>query len=149
LEYVSHVLREDYDDFWAYWKAMYVEGMKFDREEARLSHFGYRLFETMNSPTMKPMLVASQQQGLEHIKAMILPEIEAGKFRNDIQLDRMAFFIINSSREMIQLLMLQNHDEFEQCITEGKPIFAGKNEKLLFEALEDFIRLLQSAINVK
>lgn len=147
-EYVGTVKRDDFSDFWSYWKATHIASLTFDERESSLSHFGYRMMETMNSPTMKPMLLRIQQHELDQMKSDILPEIKAGNFRNDIQIDRMAYFIINSSREMMELLILQNHSEFEKCIAQGRPIFAGKNENLLLDALEDITRLLKSAINV-
>jgi AcrR family transcriptional regulator len=149
LGYMEHINRSNFNDFWDYWKAMYKEGIHFDSEQPLMSNFGYRMFETMNSPTLKPLLVQFQQQGLTSIKTMIQPEIDSGAFRKDIDPDRMAFFIINSSRELMEFMMLKRHEDFEARIAKGAPLFKGENEQLLFDTLDDFIRLQSAAINAK
>ena len=149
LKYIGLVQRENFSNFWEYWKSLYKEGVHFDREEPLMSNFGYRLLENMNSPTLKPALVQFQQQGLEQVKKMIDPEIRAGRFRNDIDIDRMSFFIMNSSRELMEYMMFKRHKDFEERIANGTSLFVGENEKFLFDTLDDFIRMQSAAINSK
>jgi AcrR family transcriptional regulator len=149
MEYVSHVKREDFETFWDFWRAMYTEGMQFDRECPLLSNFGYHLMENMNSPTLKPMYNALYQQGLDGMKALIQPEIDNGSFRSDVPPDRLAFYLMKIGEQLLQYMKFNYGEEFDSRIQKGESLFAGKNENLFFELLDDNIRLQSQAMDAK
>lgn len=149
MEYVSNVKREDFETFWEFWRAMYTEGIQFDRECPLLSNFGYHLMENMNSPTLKPMYNALYQQGLDGMKALIQPEIDNGSFRNDVPPDRLAFYLMKIGEQLLQYMKFNYGEEFDSRIQKGESLFAGKNEELFFELLDDNIRLQSQAMDAK
>ncbi|MFT6500653.1 MAG: AcrR family transcriptional regulator [Crocinitomicaceae bacterium] len=149
MGYISHVKREDFETFWDFWRAMYSEGLQFDKECPLLSNFGYHLMENMNSPTIKPMYNALYQQGLAGMKTLIQPEINNGSFRKDIPPDRLAFYLMKTGEQLLQFMKFNHNEELELRIQKGESLFAGKNEKLFFELLDDNICLQSQAMNAK
>lgn len=149
MEYINHVKREDFETFWDYWRAIYTEGLEFDKECPRLSNFGYHLMDNMNSPTLKSMYNALYQQGLDGMKALVQPEIDKGHFRKDISVDRLAFYLMKMGEQLLEYMKLNYSEELEQRIQNGESLFAGKNEKLFLELLNDNIRLQSQAMDAK
>ena len=149
MEYVNNTNREEFESFWDFWRAMYKEGIEFDRECPLLSNFGFHLMDNMNSPTLKQKFNALYQQGYAGMKVLIEPEIENGTFRKDLSLDRMAFFMMKMGEQLFDYMKLNHTKELEEKVKNGKSLFAGKNEDLFFEILDDNIRLQSAAMNAK
>lgn len=149
MQCLSHVKREDFQTFWGFWRAMYTEGLQFDRECPLLSNFGYHLMENMNSPTLQTMYSALYQQGLDVLKALIQPEIENGHFRQDVTPDRLAFYLMKTEEQLLHYMKFNYSEEVENRIQKGESLFTGKNEKLFLELLDDNIRLQSQAMDAK
>lgn len=149
MGYIEHVKRDDFENFWDYWRAIYKEGLEFDRECPAQSNFGYHLMDNINSPSMKEMSNSFYQQGVEGMKSMIEPEVKSGAFRKDLSLEKLAFFLMKTGEHLLDYMKLYHNEEMEQRILNGESLFAGKNEKLFFELVENNILLQRSAMDAK
>ena len=106
MGYIEHVKRDDFENFWDYWRAIYKEGLEFDRECPAQSNFGYHLMDNINSPSMKEMSNSFYQQGVEGMKSMIEPEVKSGAFRKDLSLEKLAFFLMKTGEHLLDYMKL-------------------------------------------
>ncbi|MCR9172445.1 MAG: TetR/AcrR family transcriptional regulator [bacterium] len=149
VQYILSVKRENYENFWAYSRAMYEHGLDFDREHPLKSNFAYRLNENMDSPSVRETFVQWQKQGFETIKQMVKAEVDAGLFRDDIPLDSVALFYMNIGRQLVDQLRMTNLEDFNERIEAGRPLLADGNEELLFRLIDNNFALLSAALDKK
>lgn len=148
-KYLFEIQRDSFDSFWSYWRALYVEGLKFDEEHPFKSNFSYFLFENLNSPTVRELYTHWQQQGFEVIKQMIKTEVENGCFRKDIPLETVAMFVLNVGKQIVDQLRMRSDQDFGKRILEGRSLIVGGNEAVFLQVVDDSIALLSSALDKK
>ena len=147
--YVLSVKRDNYPDFWEYTIAMYQHGLEFDRNHPRMSNFAYCLTENLYSPTVRELFIMWQKQGMETIKSIVKAEMDAGNFRDDIPLEAAAMFFMNLGKQLLERIRMENYEEFNQRISDGRPLLADGNEALLFSILDENILLMRAALDKK
>lgn len=148
-KYVLSVKRENYDNFWDYTIAMYEHGLGFDRNHPRMSNFAYCLTENLNSPTVRELFISWQHQGMEIIKSIVKAEMDSGHFRDDIPLNAAAMFFMNLGKQLLERIRMENYEDFNQRISDGRPLLADGNEPLLFAILDENILLMRAALDKK
>ena len=144
--YVQNVERNEFEDFWDYWRELYQRGLQFDRDHPKQSNFLYSLHKNMNSPSLRPMYQMWHNQVISAMEMLIKPEVEKGHFRNDVPLRNLAFFFFGVSNQMVELIRLNDGGAMEENVKNGRPIFANGNDEMLLKALENNIRMLSAAM---
>ncbi|NOQ72935.1 MAG: TetR family transcriptional regulator [Crocinitomix sp.] len=147
MEYIQHIKREDYEDFWSFWRALYQEGFKLDKDHPKMSNFMITFHDMMNTPTLKEMYHTMRTNGLAGLGAMIQSEVDSGAFRKDVSVEFMAHTLLTTSNGLFDAVRTKNHVEFEQHLTEGRPIFTDGFDQYYTELMENNITLLSQAFN--
>ncbi len=146
VAYVGRTKREDFPDFWSYFKALYEYGYSFDRVHPMESHFLHNLTQNLNSPSVKGVYDQMLLQTVGGFKQMIQSEIELGLFRSDLSVDTMAFLLYKVGLSIMEQLELENTINPQESIKKGKPVFEGVEDRLL-EMVDDYVNLVKPAFN--
>ncbi len=147
MEYIQHVKRENYEDFWAYWRALYQEGYKLDKDHPEMSNFMFAFYDSMNTPSLKEMFIQMREGGIAGLSAMIKVEVDNGAFRKDVSIEFMAHTLLTTSNGLFDAIRAKNSTEFERHMTEGLPIFADGFDTQYTELMENNITILSQAFN--
>ncbi|MEK6479582.1 TetR/AcrR family transcriptional regulator [Catalinimonas sp. 4WD22] len=145
-KYIGHLKREDYPDFWAYFKALYEEGVKFDLENPLQSHFLYSLAKNINSPSIQEIHEKFQEKTIAAFTEMIRYEVEHGYFRDDLPPNTMAFFLYKTSLSINDHMQLFYDVNPEESIQRQVPVYADQKEQLLMKTVDEYIFLLRQAL---
>ncbi len=143
-KYTDSVKRDDYPDFWAFFRELYVLGLRFDAENPLESHFLHNLTQNLNSPSVKKLYDEMMAQIVTGFEAMAQEEVERKLFRNDFSVKKMGFMLYKFG------VSIQDYMEHTGVINPGESIrnqqsvYRGKNEKLL-ETVDEFIALMKPA----
>ena len=155
VEYIMHLKREDYPDFWAYYRDLYAEGILFDLEHPLKSRFLYNISQNENSPALKGILKDWLVKAREMMGHMIQKEIDAGHFRNDIPVKTMAHFLVTVSSAIGDYMQTIHSADFEQNLENDQPIFGRKQRypapihRRIHIASAKSIRQVNTMINVE
>lgn len=144
--YIQHVIREDFNDFWEYWKALYLAGIKFDKKEPLMSNFLATLPHNMNSLSIRPIYKDWRKQVLEGLEYLVSQEDHYNSFRNDLSHDKIAHFIFNMGIQLYDYIRYNDPRNFESRLAQGEPIFQGKTKQLLLETMDDYIKIMRAAL---
>ena len=145
MKYIQDIRREDYPDFWNYFRELYNHGVQFDLEHPMASHFLHNYAKNIDSPSLKKYNEKLRNQTLAGLGAMIQHEVDIGDFRKDISVQTMAFFLYKMSRSIFDYLEEVDGINIEKSIQKGTPVFAGKNKKKLMQAVDDHILLIKKS----
>jgi len=144
-KYILHLKREDFPDFWTYYRALYQEGVKFDLENPLQSHFLHSLAKNIQSPSIAELGQKFQKQTIDAFTQMIQYEIDQGYFRADLPVATLAFFLYKSSLALNDHMQVFHHLKPEESIQKQEPVFAGQKDQLLLQTVDEYISLLRNA----
>lgn len=144
--YIAHIVRQDYPDFWEYYRALYSEGVKFDLEHPLESHFLHNLADNLNSPSVKPLYEQFLDQAVMAFEKMVTYEVGLGQFRNDIPTKTMGFFLYQSSLAINDQIKANHGLNPAARISADASFYEGKVE-LLMQTVEEYIGLLKKALD--
>lgn len=145
ISYVLGLRRQDYPDFWAYYRAQYEQGILFDLECPLESRLLYQISQMDQSSSLAYLLEDWKKRGLLLSEAAVQQEVDQGHFRQDVPARTMAQFIISVSDGILDLLQNSYSIDLKQNIASGKPVFAG-DKAVLMEAVDQQIKLLRAAL---
>ena len=146
LQYIHNLNRDDFDDFWEYYRAMYEQGVEFDLNHPLESKFLYALYKSETSPTVKEYLLEWKNQSVEIFKGIIQNEINAGNFRSDVNVETMAYFLVTSSMTVGDYMQRKFDLSLDENIRHGQPLFA-RQKKELIAVVDEFILLIKHAFS--
>lgn len=146
MKYIGHLKRDDFPDFWAYFRALYEEGVQFDLENPLESHFLHSLVENLNSPSVKEIYNNMLQQTISAFEEMIKHEIELGNFRDDIPLKTSGFFLYKTSLAINEQMQAFGEITPKKSIKKRKPVYEGKVDELM-QTVDNYIVLLKNALD--
>lgn len=145
--FIGQILREDFSDFWTYFKALYIKGIDFDLTFPLESNFLHSLLMHLESPSIKPMYNFWLKEIMKQMEAWVRYEVEAGHFRSDISIESMAFTLHKMSTSLIEYMRYKSHFDLEEQIKKGRSIYAGENKTILLEIVDEYIAILSKAFN--
>ncbi|MBT29353.1 MAG: hypothetical protein CMO01_06790 [Thalassobius sp.] len=145
-QYVAEIKREDFDDYWAFFRKLFSEGVKFDLENPLESHFLHNLPNNLNSPSIKQIYDQFLNQITSAFESMVQYEIDKGYFRDDLPVKTMAFFLYKSS-----LLIMEQMELFEglspaKSIINKEPVYKGKVDALM-KTVDNYIIILKKSFD--
>jgi len=146
MEYIMHVKRDDYPDFWSYYRAIYAEGVKFDIEHPLKGRLLYNIANSSHAPDLKVVFETWKTKALSMLGAMIQEEVDRGNFRNDVPVDSMAHFLYSVSASIGEYMKTIHAVDFEANLNADLPLLAGK-KKVLLQSIDETILLLKNAFN--
>ena len=142
-KYVGHVKRDDYPDFWAYFRALYVEGIKFDTEHPLESNFLHSLARHIHAPSLKKLTRQWFDQVIDIMCGWIQYEVDIGHFRNDLPVKSMAFFLYAVSINIGDYMRTMYGLNLDENIKSDKPVYGQQKGRILMNAVDDYINLLR------
>ncbi|WP_277486667.1 TetR/AcrR family transcriptional regulator [Catalinimonas alkaloidigena] len=145
--YIGHLKREDFPDFWTYFKALYEEGVKFDLENPLQSHFLHSLAKNINSPSIQEINDKFQEQTIAAFAEMIRYEVTHGHFRDDLPLSTMAFFLYKTSLSINDHMQLFYDVNPEVSIQKKMAVYADQKDQLLMKTVDEYVHLLRQAFD--
>jgi AcrR family transcriptional regulator len=146
LGYIQRLRREDYPDFWSYYRAMYAHGVYFDLEAPLCSLFLYRIGKMETSNAVAHFLQDWQAQALVFFGQWIAAEQSRQTFRQDIPIPTLAHFMVSMSMSIADLLRYKYKVDFEANIASGRPVFAQQEAELM-QAVDELILLMRGAVS--
>lgn len=146
MKYVLHLKRDDYSDFWNYYRDLYVEGVKFNLENPLMGRLLYNISNSRHTPALQEVFATWRIQGLQMLEVMVQQEIDNGHFRNDVPVKTMAHFLYSISSSIGDYMKDIHFVDFDENFKVDKPILEGKKEVLL-KSIDESILLLRNAFN--
>lgn len=146
LKYIGHLKREDYKDYWTYFRQLYQEGVRFDLEHPLASHFLHNLNNNINAPSLKEMYRHMMRQTVDAFEQMVRKEITLKLFRDDIPLNTMAFMLYSAGIAIQKQMLVQGTITPEESIKNDTPVYQDK-AMLLMQTVDEYISLLKPAFN--
>lgn len=146
-KYVMQVKREDFPDFWQYFRKLYEEGIQFDQQHPLMSNFLHQIIHHIHSPTIKKLYDTWLDQIMAALTAWVQHEVDLGLFRKDIPVKSMAFFLFKITTSIMEYMRLIYGLEVEENIKKGLPVYADENGTTLMKAVDEYILLLQSTFD--
>lgn len=146
MQFIGSVKREEFPDFWSYFRALYAHGSHFDESHPIESNFLYNLWKNLRSPSVKQLHDQMLFQRLDAFEGMIKHEIDLGLFKDGQPVRSMAFLMLKIGESIAEELMLTKIIDPEKSIKEKKPMFLGK-EKELLKVVDGYISLIKPTFN--
>lgn len=146
MQYIMHLKRDDYADFWMYYRDLYAEGVKFDIEHPLKGRLLYNISNSTNTPALQKVFATWKVKALEMFASMIQLEIDNGNFRNDVPVKTMAHFLYSVSSSIGEYMKDIHSVDFEENLKVDKPLLSGK-KKVLLKSIDESILLLKNAFN--
>ena len=145
VQYISHIKREDYPDFWDYFRALYKAGLRFDLERPLESNFLHSLAEHINAPSMKIYYADWLEQVMQAMCYWIQYEVDRGHFRDDVPVKSMAFFLYQVTTHIGDYMRALHGLNIDSRLNEGQPVYGDKNGEILLQSVEEYISILKRA----
>lgn len=146
MKYLGHLNRGDYPDFWAYFRSLYEEGVKFDLENPLESHFLHSLTENLNSPSVKDIYNDMLTQIIAGFEEMVRYEVEHGHFRDDIPVKTAGFFLYKASLSINEQMQAFGEINPKESIKKREPVYRDKVNELM-QTVDNYINLLKNALD--
>lgn len=146
LKYVGTLRRDDYEDYWQYFRTLFEKGIQFDRENPLQSAFLHNLTKSINSPSVVHLFHQMEVATFRHFVKTIEEERANGHFRADVNPETMGYLLYKAGvaiQEQVQLLGKIDMDRHKQ---QGIPIYRG-NEELLLKTVDEYIQLLKESFD--
>jgi len=147
-QYVEGIHRNDYPDFWTYFRNLYEYGFTFDHENPLQSHFLHNLTQNLNSPSIRMIYDQMLDQVVSSFKEMVKLEVELGLFRNDISIDTMGFMLYKIGVSIQEQLTYTGVINPKESIEKKLPVF-WKKKPALMQVVDEYILLAKPAFNKK
>ena len=148
IKYVGQLKREDFPDFWAYFRALYEEGVKFDLENPMESHFLHSLEENLKSPSVKNLYDDMMIQTVKSFENMVQHEVDMGLFRDDVPIPTMGCMLFKAGVSIQEQLRYSGIINPKKSIQNNQPVYHGK-KLVLMQKVDEYISLLSEAFNSK
>ncbi len=146
LNYIQSVDRKDFDSFWDYYRALYMNGINFDLEQPLCSCLLYRIGFKENSTALAHYMKDWRNKAQEIFTLWISREQAEGHINPSIQTDTAVHFIFTMSQSIADLLQNKYAIDFDDNIKNNRPVFA--HDTTAYQAaVSDLIDLLKKALS--
>ena len=140
------ISRADYPSFWMYFRALYEEGLNFDRDHPLECHFLHRLQSNLNSPAVKTLFNDLMHQVVTAFRKMVDDEVAIGTFRNDVSASTMAYFLYKNSISIQENMQFTGTIDIEKSIRMGHSVYYRKRKKMM-QIVDEYIFLMRPALS--
>ena len=146
LQYIMHVRRQDFPDFWLYYRALFEAGVEFDLKSPRESKFLYCIAKNEHSPSVRDYHNEWRDQALKLFEVALQKEVDGGFLRADVPVKAMSFFLISASVHIGDYMQIFHGADFDKNVAEGKHVFAEQKD-ILLQSVDNFIKMLKNGFN--
>ncbi|TAE72940.1 MAG: TetR/AcrR family transcriptional regulator [Bacteroidetes bacterium] len=116
--FIAQYLKEIPDDFFELLKKIYILGINFDKENEIIQKFLLNAQYEKNNTEIGNLYQQSWLQSVQYYKNLLLKQQANHKIRNDISIDLMAHFIVQSGRALPEILQIFPNYSPEKYIEE-------------------------------
>lgn len=145
--YLLEVFREDYSDFWQYFRALYEKRVQFDLDYPVESNFLYNLNNHLKSVIGKINANAYFADQRKWMEGLIQTEVDNSLFRTDVQVRSMAFLLFTVNRSIGDYLQTFYTINEEETVKKGDPMYSKHKGGLLLKALDEYFLPLKGAFD--
>lgn len=146
LSYVFGIKREDYPDFWAHYRALFLQGIQFDLERPIHSQMIFRASQDRSNPELKSFLDQNFKQGLAIFTQWIGDEQEKGLITESFEASFIALTVVKQSQAIQEYLVdVVGHDIVES-IARDNQVFAGRKDEIM-RFVDQSIRLFRKSFS--
>lgn len=145
--YLLIVFREDYINFWQYFRALYEKRVQFDLDHPVESNFLYNLNNHLKSVMGKINANAYFANQRKWMEGLIQTEVDNGFFRTDVQVRSMAFLLFTVNRSIGDYLQTFYTINEEETVKKGDPMYSKHKGALLLKALDEYFLPLKGAFD--
>lgn len=149
VDFIENIKRSSYSDFWEYMKALYKQGIAFDKKFYLESHFLHSALNNAHSPSIKEVFDQWKQAVIKEFTKKIQIEIELNLFHNELAVEKMAFMLHQSLTSIPDYLKHFHGLDVEQNIRASQGVYSGKMGEKLLESAEEHFIILKKAFNKK
>jgi AcrR family transcriptional regulator len=146
MNYAGTIERQNYPDFWSWFRDIFDSGFQFDNENPLQSHFLHNLIQNLNSPSVKNLYKELINRTVSAFEEMVRHEIELNLFRDDIPVETMGFLLYKVGAGIREQLEFSGGINPKESIQNNKPVYQGKKE-VLMKIVDDYIRLVKPAFD--
>ena len=146
IRYTEAVKREQFPDYWAYFRELFEHGYRFDAENPLQSHFLHNLTQNLKSPSVKQLYDQLLQQVITAFEQMVIREVELGLFRNDIPTKTMGFLLYKVGTSVQEQLEATGAINPRESIHNNLPVYEGK-KAILMETVDHYINMSRKAFD--
>ncbi|MCB0632207.1 MAG: TetR/AcrR family transcriptional regulator [Saprospiraceae bacterium] len=145
-DYIASIKREDYPDYWSYFRELFKRGCQFDAENPLQSHFLHNLTQNLNSPSIKNIFDEMMSQTVAAFEQMVEQEVQAGLFRPDVPVKTMGFLLYKIGVSIQEQLEVTGAINPAESIENNQSVYQGKKE-ILLQTVDEYIRLARGAFD--
>lgn len=148
-EFLKDINREDYEDFWTYFRAVYDYGYDMLENYPLESAFLHLLIDNMNSPSLEGIFSMMKKQAVDQMIIWVKPEVEQGHFRNDISIRELSFYLYTVSSSIIDYLKEFQDLDIKEKAKQKEPVYGKNNtgKPKFMAAVDANIAFLKQAMN--
>lgn len=146
MSYIQSVKRDNFADFWDYYKALYEAGVEFDLHATHCSQFLYRIGFTEQSEETRPYLNDWKTKANHLFTIWVDHEKELGTFSKNLSTESIVHVLITLSMSVATLMQQKFGIQFEVPNSEDKPVFAYHKEALL-KSIDEMITILKKGLS--
>ena len=148
LKYVFGIQREDFPDFWAFYRQLFFQGIQFDLERPVHSQMIFRASQDRSNPELKSFLAENFRQGLQVFTHWIGQEQEQHLISSEFEASFIALTIVKQSQAIQEYLMdVVGFDPFES-IERDNQVFANQKDEIL-RYVDQSIRMFRQSFSVQ
>lgn len=122
--------------------------IQFDKKSPLQSAFLQNVLEERNNDELGNIQLKSKSKILAIIKSLVSEQIKKGKLRNDMDIDIMAFMILQTQISMFDFIAVKHKIDFRERIKSGKKLHSISDKKML-EISKQFVAILRNGMKVE
>ncbi len=144
-QYSAPVQRQNFPDFWTYFRAVSETGIQFDRERPLESNFLHALARNINSPSLKELHKKWLKEVIGGFCQLVEYEVQQGLFRKDLPVQTMGYYLYKFCLSFGDYMHSMHDVDIEARIQAGQSIYDEKNALLIMQVIDEFILLSRPA----
>lgn len=147
--FIREIDREDYPDFWSYFRSLYSYGFDMLLKYPQESAFLHLLTDNVNTPSLQDLFSQMKKQTLDEIEQWVKIEVEQGNFRNDLSTRELAYYLYNISSNLVDAIKTFHNIDIKENIKSSKPVYGTNGKTDFMKVVDSNIQFLKQAMNTK
>ena len=144
IEYLQAVDRSEYEDFWTYYKELYLRGLVFTLEEPYCSKLLNRIAFMENSPAVSGYTDDWKNKAEVMLNQMVEQEKRTGFISSAVKTELATAFLISIGRSISSVFRENNARMMDAA--QGNSVISPDFQEKYAEVIDDFINLAKKAL---
>lgn len=143
--YITKVFQKSATHFFDLYEKMYIAGIEFDLKYPLYSIFLKNVSHERHSKDLGNLHQLTKQQASQYFKNLLRSEIPQKNIRQDIDVELMAFFVVQASAGILDYISMKYSLDFKTLITNNQAVdHISKDE--IHQLVKNFVKLLKDGI---